>query len=218
MSFMLIGFTLIVKKKIKRGIFFSIIGFFFHKTAIVFCLLYLILWAIRRFHFSAWIPCAYVAAIAFLFLGIGPIALFVIKIFPTWSGYIHSAYLTQMNLISLSKAIVPNAFIFYGLIQNKKKLSDTSSIPSLGAYLLIGAVLYGCLSLAFPGVMVLVRIAELFVFLYIGEICEIVESERGKSNFYLWLLIIIYYVVLTVVTIFIMHGNGITGYSFSFSI
>lgn len=226
LSFVLIGFVLNMKRRYLSGIIFSLIALLFHRISAVFFAVYILSWIVKRLKSNQWVIVTYVVAIVLLLGGVGPIATLIVKLVPTWQGYISVVNVSGIDWLAMLKAIIPNILILYSFFRGNGSNLESSSVdlPVRGVrdstlvYIRTGMVIFGALTIAFPGNMVLTRITELFaVFLFAG-ICHIVEDEPQKTRLFLWSIIVLYYVLLTVVTIFTMHGNGITGYEFSFSV
>lgn len=226
LSFVLIGFVFNLKKRYLFGIAFSMAALAFHRVSAVFFVVYILSWIVKRLKSNQWVIVTYAVALVLLLGGVGPIATLIVKIVPTWRGYVNVVNVSGIDWLAMLKSIIPNILILYSFLRrdnlNSKSTFANSTVKNLHdntlVYVRTGSVIFGALAIAFPGNMVLTRITELFSVFLFAEVCHIVKNEPKKTKPLLWFVIVLYYMLLTVVTIFIMHGNGINGYEFSISI
>nr|WP_268885689.1 EpsG family protein [Bifidobacterium pseudolongum] len=146
------------------------------------------------------------------------------RIVPSWGGYANIDTTASRNAVAILKAVVPNVLMFYGLSKRRTLLRDPELLPatasgsqerSLGKS---GTLTFVAMSFCFAGIMILTRIAEFFAPFYFVYLCRLVEVKNRNMKLLLSYSIYIYYLVLTVVTIFMLNGNFVMPYQMSWSV
>lgn len=142
---------------------------------------------------------------------------FVFMIPQRWKWYFNSEFLTDRNYSALVKQLVPNIILLFTLWRRKEIVEEKPENDIYILMLFANVVITNC----FYGVLVLLRLSYFFDISLIFIIPIIVEKIRKYKNDKLTILtitaIISYYILLTVVTIFIMGGHGVMPYQTLFS-
>lgn len=219
-AFCIFGFIFLKNKKIFPFIFFVFFGCMFHTIVLIFAILPLLISMLRSRNAIILLTFLYILSLLTIFVDVRPVVADFITIIPRWSGYVNSTFFTDRNNLALVKIIFPNiVFIVYifaltckrRMINNKD--IDLYSIFPVECYLVAGTFCYTFFQNIFYGVMVGTRLSEVFFMLYIAFIIEMVSTIKNSAvRFFCIGLIVSYGIILTIVTIFMMNGNGVVPY------
>lgn len=118
-------------------------------------------------------------------------------------------YFIQRNVSAILKQFVPNIIILFLLwIKSKKSLSFIDEVS------LFGAFCYVLLTNLFCGMMAFIRLAYFFeIFFILITPLLINYFSKGKAKVIIFFYIV-YYAILTIITIYIMRGCGVMPYYF----
>ena len=205
----------------KKYIKFSIIIFLatlFHTSSIImlpFMLLYIIF---KDYKYHKVLVALYIISLLFIIIDIRQIIETFLFIIPQrWKWYLESEFLTDKNYSAIVKQLVPNLLLIFTMI-NRKKIIENN--PKNDIYILMlytNTIITNC----FYGVLVLLRFSYFFDISLIFIIPIILETikDYNKSikilaNIAIWG----YYILLTVVTIFLMNGHGVMPYQTIFTL
>lgn len=210
-----IGTTFLIKERYFYYILIIILASTFHSSAwiaIVFLALILICKKVRN---PKLIWAIYILSLLFLIIDIRSILNLLEPIIPQrWTWYLNSEFLLNKNTSAVLKQVVPNIIMVLLLLKRDKIIDEK---PENDIYML-GLLMCVIITNAFFGVMVLVRLADYFDIYLVFCIPLLIEAWKDKINPKLiYLAIIGYYIILTVVTIFIMGGDGVVPYQTIFS-
>lgn len=174
----------------------------------------------------------YLVSIALIFVDIQELfRLFSFALPHKYASYLNNETLfLNRNRLAVLKLIVPNITMIWLLFRYKIILR-----LNLGREIVLGMVLYVCLNNAFYGIISLTRLSELFFIFVPLSTALLIESYKESSEdlvmrtknaiplisklndeHFLTLGFSTYYLILTVVTIFIMNGNGVIPYQIIF--
>lgn len=142
---------------------------------------------------------------------------FVVKLFEfiipnRWQWYLESGYFINRNTSAVVKQLVPNLLFIFSFIYKKdiNKISDNFDIYYQMMFLCV------CITNCFYGMMVLLRFSYYFDISFIFIIPIILDFIKRKFSNKIFICfnicLIGYYLLLTIVTIFIMNGHGAMPY------
>ena len=208
--------SLLINKKYFYYILVVALASTFHTSAWImlgFVLLLLICRSNPRFTFI-WI--IYIFSLLFLVIDIRSVLNLLEPMIPErWVWYLNSDFLLEKNYLAVLKQIVPN--IIMGLLLFKRK--ELIKLNPRNDIYILGLLICMMLTNAFFGVMVLVRLANYFDIYLVFCAPLLIQAWKDKINYKLiYLALIGYYIILTVVTIFIMGGYGVMPYQTIFNI
>jgi hypothetical protein len=200
----------LIEKKNIRYIIATFIAILFHTSAII-IFLFIILVLLDDFKIMPilmWVT--YFTSLLFVIIDFRSIIFIFGQFIPSrWSGYLDSGFFLQRNTFAMLKLIVPNITLIFLLINKKSLLTQN---PSNKIYI-VGSFLYTIFSNLFFGVTVLTRLSEYFYLFFIVSIILVIKLCQDRlSRLIITTFYIIYYIVLTVVTIFMMNGYGVIPY------
>lgn len=217
LSFALIAYVCLVKHRYVRAVIMMVLGTSMHRSVLIVLLLLPLCYFVKRNRNMTTVV-LYAACTLLAFVGIDFLVGLIAHLVPAWSGYGEVASTTFREKDSLLKVLVPTVVIFYGLRQ-RTKLAERSSFAQqrypFTLTIASGTLLYGSLSICFSGIMVLTRLTEYFAPFYFVFACLVLEREPTHTRPILYYLLYIYYIVLTIVTIFMMNGNQVLPYAFA---
>lgn len=216
LSFVMLSFTFLYKKKNILGTCCAVASVFFHKTTIVFILVAVLYPLFRSKYWKQFLILGYITAFALFLGGLDFITEFVTKLIPKWNGYAGSTISTNTNVSAILKMIVPNIlFLLYlSIVRKEANTSLTySKDMSVWSFFLFSSYIYCVLLIAFSGIMIYSRITEYFTIFFIYLVLSLIISQKRKQEkIMLQFCIILYYVILTLITVFIMGGYGVMPY------
>lgn len=200
------------------------IGVSFHRSVLVVLLLFPIRFFLRR-NRDMTILVMYIVGFAVLIFGMDSIIGTIARIVPSWSGYANVDTNESRNTMALLKAVVPNVLLFYGLSKSRTLLPNSELTVDMNdqhhlqrSLMLTGAITFATMSICFAGVMILTRLTEFFAPLYYVYLCRLVQDENREMKPLLNYAIYLYYLALTVVTIFIMNSNDVVPYQMAWNV
>lgn len=214
-SLLAYGTNLLIKKKYIFYLFLVLFCSTFHTSALI-CIIFLIIIIYLRNQQSSrilWI--IYFLGIIFLFVDIRFIFNLFQSVIPErWLWYLNSDFLNNKNRIAILKQIIPNilmAFILY------KRSVILKINPKVDIYI-IGYLCCLFLTNCFSGVLLLLRLANYFDIYLVFLLPFVIEVWNKKCNrLIVKYILILYYLILTIVTIFIMGGYGAMPYQTIFN-
>ena len=240
---LLYGFTFLKDKKYVKYVIANVIAILFHSSAIInFIFLgfyYLTKKSMSKYGkkslFFKFIIILYFISLLFIFLSpLKYLDLFV-KFIPSryhvyiYSDYMSSTFLYSRNNSAILKLILPNLLFIYMLIRMNTLLKNNKN----SFYLYFCAwFFYLVLSNAFYGINIFIRLSFYFEVYVLLIIPIILEDMKNESNFAMSVgsdkrlsmasifkfLIILYYIVLVVYSIYMKNGHGVIPYQTFFSV
>ena len=199
-------------------------GVSFHRSILIVLLLFPLRFFLRR-NRDMTILVMYIVSFIILIFGMDSIISTIARIVPSWSGYANVDTNESRNTIALLKAIVPNILLFYGLsksrtlLPNNELAVDTNGQRHLQRSLILtGTITFAATSICFAGVMILTRLTEFFAPLYYVYLCRLIHDENREMKLLLNYAIYLYYLALTIVTIFIMNSNDVVPYQMAWKV
>ena len=205
-----LGITLLTQKKYIKYIFLMLVACLFHTSAFISILLVftLILFRNKKFNKLVWI--IYIVSLVCMVIDIRNIFNTIQNFIPQrWIWYLNSDFLLEKNYSAIIKQLFPNIILIF-LLKKRKYLKEINEFNDV---YILGFFVYVCLSNCFYGIIVLIRLADYFIIFLIFIIPLVVDSKPLKlERNCIIFLISIYYVTLTVVTIFIMNGHNVIPY------
>jgi hypothetical protein len=219
------AFTLYTKRRWIAAITVFILAMSFHTAAVLYLVILPLKVIVDRKNKTLIILAIYGITIILSVVGITNIITILIENLPRFSHYAQSNFLLDRNNIAVMKTLIPNIIVLYGLysdtLKSKTRKGDFSVTvesykknSTVDGLIMSGALCFAVSQILFFGVIVLTRLSELFFPFFIAYTCKILDRERGTSRVAIWFLAIVYYFILTVVTIFIFNGNGVMPYQF----
>lgn len=200
------------------------LGLSFHRSLLVVLLLFPLRYCLRR-NRALTIIVVYLVSFAVFVFGLDSIIGIIGRIVPSWSGYANVDTTTSRNAVAILKAIIPNALLFYGLTKRRTLLRDPEFLPHAAdarfqerSLIMSGTLTFAAMSFCFSGIMILTRIAEFFAPFYFVYLCRLLQVENRNMKLLLSYSIYIYYIALTVITIFVMNGNFVVPYQMGWSV
>lgn len=204
--------TYILQKKYIVSILLVLLASSFHTSALImvpFLLFYLIF---KNQKYEKVLLILYVLSLIFMVVDLRQIMdLFLFIIPERWEWYLQSEFLTSRNYSAIVKQLVPNILLLYALWKRKEILERNRNYDIYILMFFANVFITNC----FYGVLVLLRLSYFFDISLVFVIPIIFES-LNQYNSHIQILgktaIIGYYILLTIVTIFIMNGHGVMPY------
>lgn len=192
----------------------TLVGFLFH-TAVILLLATPVLAALYRTKWGFRVAVVlYVMSLICVVVDVRELIKLVLPLIDRWSWYANSDFFNERNVSAITKLIVPNIIfiiVLFRLRRSEKWPEWVSDNTKNGVLALFSLYLFS--QNAFYGIMVLTRVSELFFVGVIAQYClagKLTHSTIERRLYYGAL--VAYGVLLTVVTIFIMGGNGVMPY------
>lgn len=206
------GIILLKKNKYFGFIISIIIAALFHTSALImiaFLPFYLIF---RNQKYNKALIVIYALSLIFMVVDLRQIIEYFKFLIPErWVWYLQSDFLTERNFSAITKQLVPNLLLIFVLIKRKKVIEMNKENDIYILLLFIDVIITNC----FYGVLVLLRLSYFFdvaLIFIVPIIFELLQSYNKKIENLGKLSIFGYYILLTVVTIFIMNGHGVMPY------
>lgn len=214
MSFILFALVLLKYKKYILTILLIILAVMFHKTAIFMSLPIMIAYFVKSIKKNYLLIGTFVIVFAISMVGLDKSVAFVMRVIPFWKGYTTSHFLLERNYTALLKVIFPVLLFIYSYYIDNILERKNNYFYRL---FFLGALFYSGLSFLGAGNVAIWRIVELFAPFFYVYICNS-SIFRISEKYILYILIISYFLLLTIVTIFQMNGNGVMPYQSIFNI
>lgn len=219
LSFVLFAFYFFIKEKYWYSIFFYIVGFLFHKSVIFLLALFVVYPLIKSNRRYLYVVLLYLIAVGVAIIGVGNIVAPLLNLVGFWSSYSDNLAIEQRDMFAVLKAIAPNVLFVYGFCQKRYGLDDLN-LPKLSTdkklflsdIIDAGAAIYCIMQIFASGFMLYTRVSEVFLPFYIIFAAKTLANTKGTFKYILWFTVILYYIFLTILTIFIMGGNGVMPY------
>ncbi|WP_289097695.1 EpsG family protein [uncultured Bifidobacterium sp.] len=189
------------------------LGISFHRSLLIVLLLFPLRYCLRR-NRTMTIIVIYLISFTVLVFGMDSIIAVISRIIPSWSGYADIDTTASRNALALLKAVIPNVLLLYGLTKRRSLLRDRELIAHdpYRSLVISGTITFAAMSICFAGIMILTRIAEFFAPFYFVYLCRLLQVENRGMKMLLSYSVYIYYLALTIVTIFVMNGNFVIPY------
>ena len=195
--------------RILKFVSWAFFGALFHASALCVLVIPVLDTVIQRYGVRGPIIVAYLISLLFIVVDVRLIIKELLPYLDRWSGYQDSDFFNIRNYSAVAKLIFPNILTimllrFYRR-DDVRSGNDTVMLSILLCYTMSQNLFYG--------IMVLTRLSDYFFLGYIwlcircSEIC----NKRNRRNSF-WVVVTLYVIVLTVVTIFIKGGNGVLPY------
>lgn len=220
-QYMAIAITLFALPSLLKGkyipYFISVIfAAFFHKSILILLGFELLVWIFRKRQPHDLLLAFLIATLAGVFIDFRPVAEMVISHFSLGYGkfYLNSIFFQNRNMLAALKLFVPNFTMFLLLYDWKRK----QCISFDRKVILLGCWIATCIQNLFYGINVFIRFGDFFFFFSImGVIFAIRIQKKSSDRLIIAIGYTAYYIILTVVTIFIMGGQGAMPYQSVFS-
>lgn len=219
-SFIILGIILLLddKKNLKlwqRNIIFTVfvvLASSFHTSAFI-AFIILLSYNLRNLKsYKKILFFSFILSLVFIVLDFRQIIQFFSFIIPErWIHYLESPYFVNKNYSAIIKQVpliilCIYCFIRYDHLKSEKKFPFIFSIFLLGV----------CMTNIFYGITVLIRFSHYFDFMTMALLPYVFQDIRtwlGEKYYKTSIaLVTLYYIILTVVTIFIMNGHGVIPY------
>lgn len=207
------------KKKYISFVILIILAMLFHTSAFVlfpFAILYILSKKLQN-NTLLWV--AYLLSLLFIVIDLRKIIdVFDFLIPDRWKWYLNSNFLTDRNSSAIVKQLVPNLIVIYSIIKRKELRKYYEKFDITFALVFMATIITNC----FYGILVLLRLSNYFDFgfiILIPILFDYIANYEKKYKFSKLCIIgiIIYYLLLTIVTIFIMNGHGVMPYTSIFT-
>lgn len=204
------GMPLLIKRRYIKYSILVLIASTFHTSVLIveFFIVFLIVFRNKKNTKILWY--IYIVSILCMIIDIRNIFNIFSMIIPDrWLWYLNSDFLLEKNTSAILKQIVPNITIIFLL---RKRGCILKHNINADVYIL-GYFMFVIITNCFFGVLLLLRLSNYFDFYLIYCVPLIIEFWRYKENkrLTMWIFIL-YYLLLTIVTIFIMNGHGVMPY------
>lgn len=220
-AFCIFGFVSLKRNRIFKFVLFVIIGGLFHTIVFVCLLLPLLMYLLKSRMGVIILLFLYIISVILVFVDIRPLVSLIINYIPRWSGYAESSFFVDRNNTAFLKILLPN-FIFSMFVLNTVRQSqrnaslkkDIFDIIPINPLFISGMFCYILFQNVFYGVTVGTRLSEVFFALYISFLIDFMSLFNNKvvKSFFSAILVL-YGILLTTITIFIMNGNGVVPYN-----
>ncbi|MBT1162615.1 MULTISPECIES: EpsG family protein [Bifidobacterium] len=230
-SLCLISFLLFLRKHWIGSLFVFAAAVSCHSAAIIFILVPVLAVLMKSKVTHVFLIILYCLSLIFILVDIHQLILLVEPLVPDrWQHYLNDSQFLDRNKFALLKLVVPNAvLIIYSLTEWKSNLlsrffakvgnqEKKDLLVSSDDVVMAGTALFVISQNAFYGVMVLTRMSEFFwMFYYAAIVYLIAGCKKRVVQFGCAGTFLLYFVLLTVVTIFIKNGNDVMPYTFIFA-
>lgn len=206
-----------------------ILAALFHSSAIIFIALPIIAYGLRNKSFRIVVLVVYLFSLLLVFVDVHQAIIAVHTFLPSrWVHYLEDSQFLNRDKMAMLKLVVPNLtfLVFSSLYFNTRilsrrfddKLLDKSSAFSGDNIIMSGLILFVATQNAFYGVMVLTRFSEYFWIFYFIAIAKLIYTAKQRSmKRLIEITYLFYFVLLTIVTIFMKNGNSVIPYTFLFA-
>ena len=212
-TIILLALPLLRNRKYIEFFLLIILASLFHTSAIImlpFMIFYIIF---HNYKFHKILTVIYIISLIFMIIDIRQIIETLSFIIPQrWQWYLNSEYLTSRNTSAIVKQLVPNLLLIFIMLNRKKEIIDIEKNDIYILMLYTDVIITNC----FYGILVLLRFSYFFdisLIFIIPVVLELLKTYDKKiiilGNLGIWG----YYILLTVVTIFIMNGQGVMPYN-----
>lgn len=210
------GIIFLKKNKYIWFIISIILAALFHTSALVMIVFLPFYLLFRNQRHNKVLIAIYVLSLIFMIVDLRQILEYLAFLIPErWKWYLQSDFLTERNFSAITKQLVPNLLLIFLLIKRKQVIEMNKENDIYILMLFIDVIITNC----FYGVLVLLRLSYFFdisLIFIVPIIFELLQSYNKKIENLGKLAIFGYYILLTVVTIFLMDGHGVMPYQMIF--
>ncbi len=218
-QYMAIAICLLAILKLDRAkniqfVILTFIAITFHTSALImfaFALFYILL---KKTNSTTIMWIIYSLSLVFIIIDLRQLIEFFSFLIPDrWKWYLDSNFLNDRNTSAIVKQLIPNIIVVYSIVKNKELKKHYDKFDISFALIFMSTIITNC----FYGILVLLRLSNYFDFGFLIIIPIIFDylvkydKKIKLSKFYI-ISIIVYYLLLTVMTIFIMNGHGVMPY------
>lgn len=210
------GIKLLINKKYIQYFLLVLFCSTFHTSALINIIFLIAIIYLRKKRSSRLLWIIYFLGLLFLIIDIR----FIFQISATflperWRWYLNSNFLNDKNNIAILKQIVPNIIMGF-ILYNRSKILKYNINADI---YIIGYLFCLFLTNCFSGVLLLLRLSNYFDIYLVCLLPLFVELWNKKENkIIVKYILIFYYLILTIVTIFIMGGYGAMPYQTIFNL
>lgn len=219
-AFILHAFHCLRQKKYLWVVLFTALAYLFHSSALAFILFYVLCFFAGKMKKKNIYDIVNVVMIISLVGAVVDFRGIVLKvgtlIIPArYLGYLSSDFFMTRNWISLLKFILPDIIWFIWYFKQKKEKSNDMTEMHI---VMLGCCIWLVINNFFYGVNVIIRIGMYFEWFILLALPKLVAyGKDAKTRVSLRVLILTYYLALTVYSIFIMNGHGVIPYQTFFN-
>jgi len=206
----ILGLPFLINRKYIIYIIYIILASLFHTSAFINIIYVILVKLFRDKKNSNILSIIFIISLIFLVIDIRNVIKLLSFIIPDrWLSYLNSATFLERNYSAILKQIIPNIIVLF-ILRNYSKLKEKNENFDI---IFLGYYLACIINNSFFGILVLLRFGYFFDYFILFLVPIIIEYFNHKStkNF-VKILFIIYYIILTVVTIFMMNGQGVMPY------
>lgn len=215
----IIAFNQYIKKRKKLCFALLVTAFFFHSSAVVLVMLLFMNWILRTSRKYLWITLMFVASVVLSASGVTTIINSIAMLNPHWAVYVGSEtsrFFTDRNSSAILKLIVPLTIVIIGLIQDYKIETNldglTFNTNRHYSIMLSGTLCYILLQMIGFGLQPIYRIGLYFFPFFISYTCHVICRQKKNMQWLFWIAAIIYFILLTYITVFLWNGSGVMPY------
>ena len=221
-AFLLIAFDYGKERKMGRFVLFSLIALTFHLSSII-CVavfLFLFLFINKRKDQDRIMRLLNTLVLISIILGVIDVRnifagaaglLSRISFFRRFLTYLSSTFFLARNGNSRLKFIIPN-FVWFYIYSHYKRFKQTKKeIPYMDYYFILFAI-YLIIENCFSGINVFIRIAIQFEVFLLPVIPICIKSASKANRGLLYIFFLLYFLALTVYSIFLQGGTGTVPY------
>jgi|GEM_PF-6395513 len=218
-SFSIFAFSAFTKRQYKGMVCFFLAALLFHTSAFVILLLPALVLVLLRDDRSKWLTLIFAISIILSISGISSFISSIAMLNSHWAGYadgtVNGQFFTDRNTSAAFKIVIPLLIVLLGLYQDerKKPKEDDSSKTITEHAILAGALIYVLLQIIGYGIQPIYRLGLYFSPYFVAYTCHVVGSGKKESEHILHFALLVYFIILTYVTVFLKNGSGVIPYS-----
>lgn len=211
---LIFGFELLKNKKYIKYLITVFIAMSFHSAAFI-GIVYMFLY-INFKNKEKILMYIFCVSLLGLVINVGNLVEKVSFILPArWTWYLTSNFFTNKNNMAILKTFFPNILFIYMYIKREKLRMNDRRFDNY----FIAWFIFVIISNLFSGINVFIRLGQFFDYYIIYIIPLILDLYKGKKiQGTFCFIVILYYLFLTIYSIFISNGHGVIPYKTIFSI
>ena len=166
----------------------------------------------------------FILAVVVSFSGVFPFINRVAALNPHWAYYVgnkNTVFFTERNSSAVFKLIIPTLIVLLG-VRKDYEMDKEADLKVKHNFLysisLSGSLCYILLQIMGYGIQPVYRLGLYFFPFFIVYVCYVVGKLKGTRKTVCKLAIILYFILLTYVTVFLWNGSGVMPYESIFSL
>ena len=218
------AFMAYCKKRVFTCLMFLLAAFLFHSSAFVLLLILGINILLNSKKKYSYILLLFILAVVVSFSGVSPFINRVAALNPHWAYYVgnkNTVFFTERNSSAVFKLIIPTLIVLLG-VRKDYEMDKEAELKVRHNFLysisLSGSLCYILLQIMGYGIQPVYRLGLYFFPFFIVYVCYVVGKLKGTRETVCKLAIILYFILLTYVTVFLWNGSGVMPYESIFSL